>query len=85
MFKAKHRLDEGYYAVKRIAVADNDRAIQKVLREVRAMAKLDHRGIIRYYHTWIERPPPGWQVRAFHTPSYTFQLRKRTIEIPLPT
>ncbi|KJH47565.1 kinase domain protein [Dictyocaulus viviparus] len=39
----------------------SERAIQLVLREVRAMAKLDHPGIIRYYHTWIERPPYGWQ------------------------
>lgn len=62
VFKAMNRLDEGFYAVKRIAVANNERAIQKVLREVRAMAKLDHRGLTRYYHTWIEKPPPGWQV-----------------------
>ncbi|KAK6051137.1 kinase domain protein [Cooperia oncophora] len=61
VFEARNRLDECPYAVKRIAVANNERAIQRVLREVRAMAKLDHPGIIRYYHTWIERPPDGWQ------------------------
>ncbi|XGW32331.1 hypothetical protein V3C99_017125 [Haemonchus contortus] len=61
VFEARNRLDECPYAVKRIAVANNENAIQRVLREVRAMAKLDHPGIIRYYHTWIERPPDGWQ------------------------
>ncbi|KAL6722787.1 hypothetical protein Aduo_017876 [Ancylostoma duodenale] len=63
VFEAINRLDECPYAVKRIAVSNSERAIQRVLREVRAMAKLDHPGIIRYYHTWIERPPDGWQVR----------------------
>ncbi|KAJ1368774.1 hypothetical protein KIN20_030050 [Parelaphostrongylus tenuis] len=61
VFEARNRLDECPYAVKRIAVANSEHAIQLVLREVRAMAKLDHPGIIRYYHTWIERPPQGWQ------------------------
>uniref|UniRef100_A0A0K0DPA4 Protein kinase domain-containing protein n=1 Tax=Angiostrongylus cantonensis TaxID=6313 RepID=A0A0K0DPA4_ANGCA len=63
VFEARNRLDECPYAVKRIAVANSERAIELVLREVRAMAKLDHPGIIRYYHTWIERPPRGWQVK----------------------
>lgn len=31
------------------------------MREVKALAKLDHVGIVRYFHTWIESPPPGWQ------------------------
>ncbi|KHJ90703.1 PQQ enzyme repeat protein [Oesophagostomum dentatum] len=61
VFEAINRLDECPYAVKRIAVSNSERAIQRVLREVRAMAKLDHPSIIRYYHTWIERPPDGWQ------------------------
>uniref|UniRef100_A0A1I7WXN7 Protein kinase domain-containing protein n=1 Tax=Heterorhabditis bacteriophora TaxID=37862 RepID=A0A1I7WXN7_HETBA len=61
VFKAKNRLDEFLYAVKRISVENNERAIERVLREVRAMAQLDHPGIIRYYHTWIERPPNSWQ------------------------
>lgn len=30
-------------------------------REARAMARLDHPGIIRYFHTWMEKPPSGWQ------------------------
>lgn len=28
------------------------------------MARLDHVGIVRYYGTWIEHPPEGWQVRT---------------------
>ncbi|VDK47325.1 unnamed protein product [Anisakis simplex] len=61
VFNCRHRLDDCSYAVKRIAVSDTASAIERVKREARAMAKLDHPGIIRYYHTWMERPPEGWQ------------------------
>ncbi|GMR61593.1 hypothetical protein PMAYCL1PPCAC_31788 [Pristionchus mayeri] len=61
VFEARNKLDQCHYAVKRIAVGNNERSIDRVLREVRAMAMLDHTSIIRYCHTWIERPPEGWQ------------------------
>lgn len=31
------------------------------MREVKALAKLDHVGIVRYNQAWFECPPPGWQ------------------------
>ncbi len=31
------------------------------MREVKALAMLDHSGIVRYYQAWFESPPPGWQ------------------------
>lgn len=36
-------------------------AKEKVLREVRALAKLEHIGIVRYFNAWVESPPAGWQ------------------------
>lgn len=31
------------------------------MREVKALAKLEHPGIIRYFNAWQESPPQGWQ------------------------
>ncbi|EJW83865.1 other/PEK/PEK protein kinase [Wuchereria bancrofti] len=61
VFNCRNRLDDRSYAVKRIAVSNTTTAIDHVKREARAMARLDHPGIIRYFHTWMERPPSGWQ------------------------
>uniref|UniRef100_A0A0R3RLQ0 Protein kinase domain-containing protein n=1 Tax=Elaeophora elaphi TaxID=1147741 RepID=A0A0R3RLQ0_9BILA len=61
VFNCRNRLDDRSYAVKRIAVSNTTAAIDHVKREARAMARLDHPGIIRYFHTWMEKPPYGWQ------------------------
>lgn len=34
---------------------------EKVMREVKALAKLEHSGIVRFFNAWLESPPPGWQ------------------------
>lgn len=59
VFEARNRMDTCSYAVKRIELKSS--AKEKVMREVRALATLEHTGIVRFFHAWQESPPPGWQ------------------------
>jgi len=61
VFEVRNRLDDCHYAVKRIQLPNSQEAREKVMREVKALAKLDNPHIVRYFHAWIECPPPGWQ------------------------
>ncbi|CAB0028667.1 unnamed protein product [Trichogramma brassicae] len=33
---------------------------ERVMREVKALAKLEHHNIVRYFNSWLECPPPKW-------------------------
>lgn len=61
VFQAKNKLDDCQYAIKRIRLPNCDEALEKVKREVKALAKLEHPRIVRYYNSWFEAPPVGWQ------------------------
>lgn len=61
VLESRNKLDDCTYAVKRICLPNNPDARDKVMREAKALAKLDHSGIVRYYNAWLESPPPGWQ------------------------
>jgi len=61
VFQSKNKLDDIQYAVKRITLPTSESSRKKVLREVKQHAKLDHKHIVRYFSTWMETPPTGWQ------------------------
>ncbi|XP_050556278.1 eukaryotic translation initiation factor 2-alpha kinase isoform X2 [Spodoptera frugiperda] len=61
VFEAKNNIDDCSYAVKRITLPRRESKRDRVLREVRALAKLDHEHIVRYFNAWVEEPPPDWQ------------------------
>ncbi|KAJ1525913.1 hypothetical protein ONE63_009102 [Megalurothrips usitatus] len=61
VFEARKKFDDCHYAVKRISLTNKEESRERVLREVKALAKLDHNNIVRYFNSWLECPPPGWQ------------------------
>jgi len=61
VFEAKNKIDDCHYAIKRIVLPDSRESRDRVMREVRALAKLDHHNIVRYFNSWMESPPPDWQ------------------------
>ncbi|KAG5451732.1 Eukaryotic translation initiation factor 2-alpha kinase 3, variant 2 [Clonorchis sinensis] len=61
VFEVENRFDGCRYAIKRIQIDEKMEDKNKFLREVKALASLDHPGIVRYHRAWSETPPPGWQ------------------------
>ncbi|CAH8516097.1 unnamed protein product [Heterobilharzia americana] len=61
VFEVENRLDGCRYAIKRIRMNEVDDDKNIFLREVKALATLDHPGIVRYHRAWKEYPPAGWQ------------------------
>ncbi|KAL7669431.1 hypothetical protein ACOME3_010085 [Neoechinorhynchus agilis] len=56
VFHARNKIDEREVAVKRVPLT---RSIE--LDEVRTLARMHHDNVVRYYHSWVEKPPCGWQ------------------------
>lgn len=61
VFQAKNKIDDCHYAIKRIPLPNKEESRERVMREVKALAKLDHHNIVRYFNAWLECPPPNWQ------------------------
>ncbi|GMS85742.1 hypothetical protein PENTCL1PPCAC_7917, partial [Pristionchus entomophagus] len=62
VFRTINRNDRYVYAVKRVEVDSNH--YETAVREVQAMAKLRHDGIVSYKVAWKESPPEGWQYES---------------------
>ena len=54
VFKAKNKLDQRFYAVKKIPLNVSVKQQQKIFREVNLLSTLNHDNIVRYFSTWIE-------------------------------
>jgi len=55
VFKARNKLDEIEYAIKKIRLRGSDKVrYEKTFREIKFLARLEHRNVIRYYSSWLE-------------------------------
>lgn len=61
VFEVKNKIDDCNYAIKRIVLPTKQESRDRVMREVKTLANCEHQNIVRYFHAWIETPPPGWQ------------------------
>jgi serine/threonine protein kinase len=52
VYKVKNMLDDNTYALKKIKL--NNNVSVNILNEIRILAKLDHKYIVRYYNAWID-------------------------------
>lgn len=61
-FRARNRLDGIYYAIKKIRLgsdiketdSNNENPYEKIFREIKNLARLEHQNVIRYYSSWLE-------------------------------
>ncbi|KYR00316.1 putative protein serine/threonine kinase [Tieghemostelium lacteum] len=55
VYKVQNKLDGLYYALKKIPFKNTTQVfLDKVLREVKTLASLNHRNIVRYHSAWLE-------------------------------
>ncbi|KAF9426811.1 hypothetical protein BGZ94_005989 [Podila epigama] len=55
VFKARNKLDGTEYAIKKIRLRGGSKVrYEKIFREIKFLARLDHKNVIRYYSSWLE-------------------------------
>lgn len=54
VFEARNNIDNCSYAVKRITLPRKKERHERVLREARALANLEHPHIVRYFNAWVQ-------------------------------
>uniref|UniRef100_A0A8C4QKR6 Eukaryotic translation initiation factor 2-alpha kinase 1 n=1 Tax=Eptatretus burgeri TaxID=7764 RepID=A0A8C4QKR6_EPTBU len=55
VFKARNKLDGQFYAMKKVLIKDpSENMCTKVLREVKVLASLQHRNVVRYHSAWLQ-------------------------------
>ncbi|KAG0017011.1 Eukaryotic translation initiation factor 2-alpha kinase [Entomortierella chlamydospora] len=55
VFKARNKLDGIEYAIKKIRLRGSSKVrYEKIFREIKFLARLDHKNVIRYYSSWLE-------------------------------
>lgn len=53
-WRARNKLDDIEYAIKKIRLANNQEGYDKIFREIKNLARLEHHNVVRYYSSWLE-------------------------------
>ncbi|KAI9275267.1 kinase-like domain-containing protein [Helicostylum pulchrum] len=53
-WRARNKLDDIEYAIKKIKLLNNDEGYDKIFREIKNLARLEHHNVVRYYSSWLE-------------------------------
>ncbi|KAL9548263.1 hypothetical protein PS6_006701 [Mucor atramentarius] len=55
-WRARNKLDDIEYAIKKIRLLDQeeDDGYDKIFREIKNLARLEHHNVVRYYSSWLE-------------------------------
>lgn len=57
VLKARNKIDNRFYAIKKISLPMDPREESKILREVTILSRMSHPHIVRYHACWIETTP----------------------------
>lgn len=63
VWRARNKLDGIDYAIKKIRLGkdldtmDHENPYEKIFREIKHLARLEHRNVVRYYSSWLELVP----------------------------
>ncbi|KAI5283346.1 hypothetical protein KEM54_002198, partial [Ascosphaera aggregata] len=68
VYRAKHHVDGQMYAVKKIPLSEKKlrslqdkgfHELESILREIRTLARLEHKNVVRYFGAWVEYGKPA--------------------------
>ncbi|PGH03332.1 PEK protein kinase [Helicocarpus griseus UAMH5409] len=85
VYRARHHVDDQVYAVKKIPLGKKRlqqlqegglRALDKILKEIRTLARLEHPNVVRYFGAWAECSNSP----IIETPSSGFPIGSRGME-----
>jgi len=82
VFRAQNKLDQKMYAIKKIKFKLGSSFSEKILREVKALAKLEHANIVRYHGAWIEVSTPSMVQQFEKTSKITALSSNEDDQIP---
>ncbi|GLA57083.1 hypothetical protein AtubIFM54640_003208 [Aspergillus tubingensis] len=90
VYHVKNHIDDQDYAIKKIPLSQrrlqqlqcgSQNQLEKIMKEIRTLARLEHTNVVRYYGAWVERSPISGYATSLHDESEdinSVQMQSRT-------